>query len=271
MDTTVLQQILAALGSKHYLGLAIVLTLYLRKLASSDSKFPFTIRTTWLPSVSAFGGLVYGFESSLQGGASAGAAALGALAVAASTGFFDGLVTAIWANGNAPRWAQALVFLIDDIDSVSGSASGGGSVQGSGATPAAKAPADAIKTDPPKRPSASARRGLIYSRTMAIVGLMLMLLPGIVLLFAGRTPTAGCGAALAAVTPALDCGVAIIEDAVSGLSISEIVAKELARCGADEAQVVAILLESKDPRLAGTKAMLAALAIRPASVDGGSK
>ncbi len=267
MDPTVLQQILDTLKGGHYLGLAIIATLYLRKLAGPDSKFPISIPTTWLPSVSAFGGLAYGFEASLQSGATAGAAALGALGVAASTGFFDGLVTVIFNHGNAPAWAKALVFLVDDI-----AGTGGG---GTGAlSPATKKPTENITpTDPPNRaiaPPKTLRRWgsrLLIEATACVTACCFALV-----LIAGLTAITQCtpAQAIGAVIPALDCGVAIVEDAVAGLTIPEIVAKEGARCGADESQVVAVLLESKDPRLVTTKAMIAALAMQPRT-DGGSK
>jgi hypothetical protein len=66
---------------------------------------------------------------------------------------------------------------------------------------------------------------------------------------------AACPQAIGAVVPALDCGVAIVEDAVSGLTIDQIVTKESARCGADATAIINVLLASTDPRLAGTKAM----------------
>lgn len=78
----------------------------------------------------------------------------------------------------------------------------------------------------------------------------------------------GCPQALGAIVPSLDCGIAIVEDAVEGLSIPAIVAKESARCGVDEAAVAALLLESKDPRLAATPA-LAEAKIRAAAREGG--
>jgi uncharacterized membrane protein len=71
-----------------------------------------------------------------------------------------------------------------------------------------------------------------------------------------------CPQAVGAVVPALDCGVAIVEDAVSGMSVLEIAAKENARCGADAMAIIDVLLSSRDPRLAGTKALGEARAAR---------
>jgi hypothetical protein len=66
---------------------------------------------------------------------------------------------------------------------------------------------------------------------------------------------AGCPQAVAASAPALDCGIAIVEDAVMGLTLAEIAAKEKTRCDADLAAIAAALLESRDPRLAPTRAL----------------
>ena len=162
MDPTVLQQILDALKTGHYLPLIIILTLYVRKLASADSKFPISIPTTWLPSVSALGGLAYGFEVSIQNGASIGAALLGAIGVGASTGFFDGLMTAIFAHGQAPAWAKAIVFLVDDVAG-GGGAAGGAAGGATGSKPVNAAPKPA---DPPK----ALRGRLVFA--MCLVGLM---------------------------------------------------------------------------------------------------
>ncbi|MGO9832608.1 MAG: hypothetical protein ACLP1X_00155 [Polyangiaceae bacterium] len=166
MDPTVLAQMIAALKDGHYLALIILITLYLRKLASPTSKFPLNIPTTWLSTVTATGGLVYGFEMSLQDGASFGTATLSALAVAASSGFFDGLVTAIFAHGQAPSWAKALVFLVDDVAGSSGSNSTG---TGSFAPPAGPKPAD------PPKPPAAARHGLVLARTGLIATLVMLM------------------------------------------------------------------------------------------------
>jgi hypothetical protein len=166
MDPSVLTQIVQALDGKHYLALIILVTLYLRKLASPTSKFPLNIPTTWLSTVSAFGGLVYGFEVSLQDGASAGTAALSALAIAASTGFFDGLMTAIFAHGQAPAWAKAIVGVIDDV-------AGGSGTPGTGSF----AKPNAVSTDAQKPPAAA--RGCMGRAVVAVAACALMAAIGI--------------------------------------------------------------------------------------------
>ena len=166
MDPTLLSQILTALDGRHYLALTILVTVYLRKLASPTSKFPLNIPTTWLSTVSAFGGLVYGFEVSLQDGVPVGTAVLTAVALAASTGFFDGLLTAIFAHGQAPAWARAIVGVFDDVAGPSSSGTG-----------SFAAPNGSPKTDPPKPPAAARVRQFVSSmlarRAFQVFGLAL--------------------------------------------------------------------------------------------------
>jgi hypothetical protein len=94
--------------------------------------------------------------------------------------------------------------------------------------------------------AASALRTLMVVSMVALTGVLV----------------AACPAAVPIVGPAADCGVAIIEDAVAGMSVAQIVAKEGQRCGVDFAAVVATLLGSKDPRLEGKPAMVEARAAR---------
>jgi hypothetical protein len=113
--TTVLDDLLTAVKSKSYLPLFGIALLYIRKLLSPDSKFPITIPARWLGVVSAFVGLVYGFVASLQAGSSIATALLACTVLAATSGFFDGLLTAIFNHDDAPKWAKALVLLVDNI------------------------------------------------------------------------------------------------------------------------------------------------------------
>ena len=86
-------------------------------------------------------------------------------------------------------------------------------------------------------------------------------------LFTSLGLLAGCPQTVAAVAPTLDCGVAVVEDAVAGLSVPEIVAKEGARCGADAEAVIAALLASRDTRLVGTPALRSARLSRGLRAD----
>ena len=114
-NATPLQDIVALISSHGWLPLFAFALLYARKLCGPDSKFPINVPPTWLPTVSAFFGLLYGGVSSYEKGTPLGTAALTCVVLAGSSGFFDGLLTAIFNHGAAPKWAQALVALVDDL------------------------------------------------------------------------------------------------------------------------------------------------------------
>lgn len=121
---SVIQQIFDLAKSQHWLPLIAFLSLYARKLASPQSGFPISIAPQWLPSVSAAGGLVYGFVSALQQGAPIEQDIFDALTAAASTGFFDGILTAIFAHASAPAWARTLVGVFDSVAGTGGGSGG---------------------------------------------------------------------------------------------------------------------------------------------------
>lgn len=86
-----------------------------------------------------------------------------------------------------------------------------------------------------------------------VVGLLLVLATcgGLVGIAATQT---GCPAAVPAVGPAASCVSAVVADALAGLSIDEILAKEKGACVADLEEVIAILLGSTKPQVVATKA-----------------
>lgn len=130
-----LNDLQAAFAAHNWLLLVMLAAVYCRKLASPSSAFPITIPTNWRPTVTAAFGLVIAVVAALQAGKSGGEAALAGATVAASTGFLDGLLTAIFGKpADAPGWAKAIVFLFDDV---------AGSGQGQ-APPAASAKAKSI-------------------------------------------------------------------------------------------------------------------------------
>jgi hypothetical protein len=59
----------------------------------------------------------------------------------------------------------------------------------------------------------------------------------------------------AAIVPAAACVASVIADAIGGMTIAQIVAKEGPGCVADGEQVAAILLGSSEPKLVGTVAL----------------
>jgi hypothetical protein len=121
-----LSDLLALASAKNYLAIVLLLALYARKLVGPDSKFPISLSPNWRPTVTAAIGLVYVFVVALQGGKSLPMAGLDAFAVAATTGFADGLLTAIFNHAAAPSWARALVFIFDELGGGSAPGAGGG-------------------------------------------------------------------------------------------------------------------------------------------------
>lgn len=111
-----ISQLLSALGAHRYLFAFVLLAAYARRLTASDSLFPLSVPSAWRPVVTSFVGLGYGVLASVQAGASWRAAILGGVISAATSGFADMLLVAIFANPkSAPAWARALAFVFDDI------------------------------------------------------------------------------------------------------------------------------------------------------------
>jgi hypothetical protein len=72
----------------------------------------------------------------------------------------------------------------------------------------------------------------------------------------------GCQAGQNVVTPAADCGVAIVADALSGMTLEQIIAKEGARCSADILTVIDTLLSSTNPNVVSTGAYTEAVNLK---------
>jgi hypothetical protein len=133
-------QLLGALGAQRYLFVFVLLAAYARRLTAADSKFPITLPDAWRPVVTTLFGLVYGVLAAAQGGASWESATLGGVISAATGGFADMLLVAIFSNSAAaPAWARALAFIFDDFKG-DASASGGGPVSPSNSSPAGNPP-----------------------------------------------------------------------------------------------------------------------------------
>lgn len=107
--------IVGAFQGHHWLLLAMAITLYARKLFSEESQFPISLPKPWLPVISASGGLIYGFENTLASGLGWQTAAIGAVAMAAATGFADAMLVAVFSHGNAPQWARWAVMIFDSF------------------------------------------------------------------------------------------------------------------------------------------------------------
>jgi hypothetical protein len=143
-----ISQLLGALGAHRYLFAFVLLAAYTRRLTASDSQFPLSVPSAWRPVVTSFVGLGYGVLASVQAGASWRTASLGGLISAATGGFADMLLVAIFANpAKAPAWARALAFVFDDFK---GDAAGGAS----GSAPPS---ASSNGVPPPQAPPAKMR------------------------------------------------------------------------------------------------------------------
>lgn len=106
--------LLQLITSRAWLPLAIFATIWLRHMLSDRSKLPITIPATWLPTVSAGMGLLVAVLVAVQAGAPVATAVLGAFVAAATSGFFDGVLAAIFGDpARAPAWARWLVALAD--------------------------------------------------------------------------------------------------------------------------------------------------------------
>lgn len=110
-----MNDILTLLTSHNYLALALFAIVYVRKLLSSDSKFPLSVSPQWLPAITGLLGVGYGAVTDLEAHKAALAVATDALAIGGTTGVADALLTAIFASGSAPKWAKAVVFIFDDL------------------------------------------------------------------------------------------------------------------------------------------------------------
>ena len=106
---------LSVLTSGNYLAIFLLITFYVRKLTSPESKFPITLPPRWAPAVSALAGLAYGVLASVNVGATWQEAALAGAGSAVASGLLDGLLVAIFgSSAGAPGWARGLVLAVDD-------------------------------------------------------------------------------------------------------------------------------------------------------------
>lgn len=108
--------ILAAVQSHNWLVLVMLVALWARKLTSADSLFPVNIPPNWRPVILGVLAMVIAGDGALEAHRGVQAALLSALAAGGAGYVFDGLLTAIFGKAsNAPTWAKALVFVVDDV------------------------------------------------------------------------------------------------------------------------------------------------------------
>ncbi len=117
-DTTPMNlgDILQAIGQHNWLALLLIVAVYLRTIFSEKSSFPVNIPPNWRPVfVGLAGGIVTDVTAMQSGMAWAPALLSGAIGLVVS-GFFDGLLAAIFGSAaSAPSWARAIVMVIDDL------------------------------------------------------------------------------------------------------------------------------------------------------------
>jgi hypothetical protein len=210
-----LLDILSDLGSHQYLALAALAALYVRKLVSSDSKFPLTLPAAWQPVASAFVGAVYGGIVAKQGGASTDTAVLDVVMAAGGGGIFDMVLVAVFANpATAPGWAKAIVFLVDDLTGDTSGGSGTGPTGGA----AALASVSAIKPAAPPPAPVAPTVACAKLRSIPPMAWAAGALAGVL----GMASVAGSGAALSACKDAqapaqiVDVSVKILSDLEAG-------------------------------------------------------
>lgn len=225
-----LQDIVSLISAHGWLPLFALGLLYARKLCGPDSKFPITIPPTWLPSVSAFFGLAYGVVSSLVNGSALGPALLLCAVAAGGSGFFDGLLTAIFNHGAAPRWAQALVFLFDDLTGGgTNSTAAGKNVKAAAAAPAA---------------SVAGKAGAALSALLLVLGL-----GGTLGTQSACTPQQGTKVVngLPADATFIACVWNTYQAEPAGTPALQVLDDEVKACGGDGAAAVTVL-DQKEPR-----------------------
>lgn len=110
-----MNDILTLLTSHNYLALALFAIVYVRKLCSADSSFPVSIPPQWNAVLTGALAMSYGAVTDVIAHAAVMTTVVDALAIGGATGVADALLTAIFASGNAPKWARVIVFIFDDL------------------------------------------------------------------------------------------------------------------------------------------------------------
>lgn len=108
----------------------------------------------------------------------------------------------------------------------------------------------------PKPPPAAARMALNFAfPTLPSLATLAMAV------FLIACPQAG-----AVVPPTIDCGSRIVQDAIAGMTVEQIIADAGPACGADLLQVLTTLLASQDARVVASKAYLEAVTVKGALI-----
>jgi hypothetical protein len=148
--------VLNAIAAHQWLALVLLVAVYLRKLLSPGSAFPWTVPVNWRPAIVGAAGLVVAVVSSKQAGSSWESALVIGATGGALTTFLDGLVVALFGSpAAAPAWAKFILGIIEQVappaPPASSSGGGGLSVLGGGggslsSPPTTKGPTAAART-----------------------------------------------------------------------------------------------------------------------------
>jgi hypothetical protein len=115
MNLQILQTLLSDAKTGQWLALTLMLILLARKWCSNTSNFPVTVSPAWQHVVSAGLGLAGGVVSALQAHLPWTQVVFAGVSAGVAAGFFDGLLTAVFATSSAPAWAKWLVLAVDDL------------------------------------------------------------------------------------------------------------------------------------------------------------
>jgi hypothetical protein len=133
MDFT---SLLAALQHSPLLAAFALLGILARAWVTDRSAFPLTLPPSWQPVITALAAATINASASIEAGIAWQTVAMTSLAWAATTGFLDGILVAIWGDPKkAPAWARFAVMIFDDVEGrASGNPPTGSSGTGSGGT-----------------------------------------------------------------------------------------------------------------------------------------
>lgn len=160
-----LTDLTTAFAAHNWLLLVMMVAVYARTLAGSQSKFPINLPPNWLPVFSGLAGAVVTSDSALMQGKSTGASVLLGVVGFVGGGFLDGMVSAVFGDATkAPTWAKAIVFLVDDV--VGGSGGSGPNIT-TIAVPTNESASSKANTN-----SAAMTRGFVLSARMLVLSIV---------------------------------------------------------------------------------------------------
>ncbi|HSY21509.1 MAG TPA: hypothetical protein VK841_05315 [Polyangiaceae bacterium] len=117
--------LLQAFEAHNWMPGLVMLSLLVRTWLSDKSAFPVTLPVDWQPVVVAAATAFVNAVASVQAGLPAGTVIMSTLVWAASTGFLDGVLVAMWGSpSKAPWWGKFIVMAFDEIEGHKGPGGG---------------------------------------------------------------------------------------------------------------------------------------------------